>query len=168
MFPGEEMNQGLDIRICRTEKDFDLGIQVSREYDSWLQDTLNTHTPDEKRSSFAEYYSLPQGFFLLAEIDGTLAGGVGLHKTDFFTGEIKSLYVYPDYRGRGLGVYLCEKLLTWAENMQLESVFLETLPRLTSALATYRELGFHTTRTNKDGGLLLELNIQDYKKLHSY
>jgi putative acetyltransferase len=159
-----KMSNGLDIRICRTPEDFDLGRKVSQDYAHWLQEPLCTKSFDQEMTEFESYYSLPQGLFLLAELDGKIAGGVGLHKTDFFTGEIKRLYVYPDFRGRGLGVYLCEKLLTWAENMHLESLFLVTLPRLGSALAIYRELGFHTTRTNKDGSLLLELNLQDYRK----
>jgi hypothetical protein len=98
-----KMSNGLDIRICRTPEDFDLGRKVSQDYAHWLQEPSCTKSFDQEMTEFESYYSLPQGLFLLAELDGKIAGGVGLHKTDFFTGKSSGSTFIPIFAAGAWG-----------------------------------------------------------------
>ena len=88
-------------------------------------------------------YGMPEGRLYLAYWDGRLAGCIGLRKLDEERGELKWLYVRPDFRGRQIGEQLIRRILDDAREVGYRRVLLDTLPFLHAAIRLYRKMGFY-------------------------
>jgi putative acetyltransferase len=97
---------------------------------------------DEELASLPGCYAPPDGRLLLANVGTVAAGCVGLRKLDAARCEMKRLYVRPEYRGKGLGRMLAEKIVTEARKIGYRSMCLDTLPAMKEAQALYESLGF--------------------------
>jgi putative acetyltransferase len=69
-------------------------------------------------------------------------GCVALRPLTADTGEMKRLYVRPDYRALGVGRQLAGRVLEDARAIRYSRVFLDTLPTMTGAQRMYERLGF--------------------------
>ena len=87
-------------------------------------------------------YQQPDGTLLIAKVDGDIAGCAALRRLDEHTGEMKRLYVRPDYRSFGLGKLLVEAIIQAAHQAGYRELRLDTLPSMASAQGLYRRLGF--------------------------
>ena len=87
-------------------------------------------------------YGMPEGRLYLAYWDGQLAGCIGLRKLDEKRGELKRLYVRPDFRGHRIGEQMIRRILADAREIGYRHVLLDTLPFLRSAIYLYRKIGF--------------------------
>jgi putative acetyltransferase len=87
-------------------------------------------------------YSAPRGTLLLARVGGSPAGCVALRRAPDGQGEVKRLYVRPEFRGLGIGRTLVETLIEAARGRGYRSLCLDTLPTMESGYKLYRSLGF--------------------------
>lgn len=87
-------------------------------------------------------YGPPDGRLILALWDGVPAGCVALQRLDAQNGELKRLYVKPEYRGRAIAKQLLQAILAEAKSIGYAAVLLDTLPFLQSAIHLYRAWGF--------------------------
>jgi putative acetyltransferase len=88
-------------------------------------------------------YVPPRGALLLAYVDGDeVAGCVALRPLDGTAGEMKRLYVRPEYRSAGLGRRLVEAVIGAAKDAGYRELRLDTLADMAAAQALYRRLGF--------------------------
>ena len=109
-------------------------------------------------------YAPPEGRLLLAECDGQLAGCVALHKLEGSICEMKRLYLRPQFRGKGRGRALAERIIAEARQIGYRRMRLDTVePVMKDAVAMYRRLGFKEVEpycTNPiAGAMYMELEL---------
>ncbi|UBM59412.1 GNAT family N-acetyltransferase [Marinilongibacter aquaticus] len=90
-------------------------------------------------------YAEPEGCILIAEVDGEIAGVVALKSLGQGISEMKRLYVKPSFRSLKLGRKLAEALIEEARSKRYQTMKLDTLSRLQSAISLYESLGFTET-----------------------
>jgi GNAT superfamily N-acetyltransferase len=91
-------------------------------------------------------YAPPYGRLLLATVSGQPAGCIALRRFDQTRGEVKRLYVRPQFRGGGLGEALMNALAAEARAIGYAELIADTIPKvMATALAMYERLGFEHT-----------------------
>lgn len=113
------------------------------EYAKSLGFSLCFQNFDQELAGLPGCYSPPEGRLLLAKYDGQLAGCVALHKLEDGICEMKRLYLRPQFRGRGLGRLLAERIIAEARDIGYQRMRLDTVePVMKDAVAMYRTFGF--------------------------
>ena len=85
----------------------------------------------------------PLGAYLVARLDGHLAGGAGLRPIaarELRAGEVKRLWVRPDLRRQGVAWALMHEVVDAAHAAGYAVLYLETGPRQPAARALYESL----------------------------
>ncbi len=136
------MSLNIEIRQCRGDEDYAAAEGVTRAYMEWLGIDLGYQDVEKELAEFAAMYGPPNGLYLLAFCGDQVAGGVGLRLFEPFICEMKRLYVYPEFAGRGIGLALCESLITQARILGHHAMRLDTLGHMQPAQALYKRLGF--------------------------
>jgi ribosomal protein S18 acetylase RimI-like enzyme len=122
--------------------DFDAARELLREYAAALGFDLCFQGFEEELAGLEVQYARPGGALLLACDGSTLVGCVGLRRFEPGIGEMKRLYVRPQYRGRSIGRALAEAAVAEARALGYGAVRLDTVPWMTEAIALYELLGF--------------------------
>lgn len=134
-----------------------------REYAELVSEALCFQGFDRELEELPGAYAPPGGALLLARGPAGDAGCVALKRLDANTAEMKRLYVRDAYRGSGLGRRLAQLVIDQARNAGCRRLVLDTLPRLTAAIALYRSLGFRDCAPYLDaptpGALCFELSL---------
>jgi putative acetyltransferase len=134
------------------------------EYAQSLGFSLCFQNFDKELAGLPGDYAPPEGRLLLAEGDGQLAACVALHKLAPGVCEMKRLYLRPQFRGKGFGRALAERIIAEARQIGYQRMLLDTVePVMKDAVAMYRKLGFKEIapyRPNPIGGAMyMELEL---------
>jgi putative acetyltransferase len=117
--------------------------ELFQEYAESLGFSLCFQSFDKELAGLPGDYAPPDGRLLLVECEGQLAGCVALHKLDQGICEMKRLYLRPQFRGKGLGRTLTERIIAEARQIGYERMRLDTVePVMKDAVAMYHKLGF--------------------------
>ena len=116
------------------------------EYAKQLSVDLCFQHFDAELAELHAHYGAPQGGFLLAFVDGAIAGCGGfraLADVDYPNAcEMKRLYVRPAFRRFGLGRLLAQALINGALESGYSTMLLDTLDDMEAARGLYEALGF--------------------------
>ncbi len=113
------------------------------EYAHSLGFSLCFQNFDKELASLPGDYAPPEGRLLLAQYEGQLAACVALHKLDADICEMKRLYLRPQFRGKGLGRILADRIIAEARQIGYRRMRLDTVePVMKDAVAMYRRIGF--------------------------
>jgi putative acetyltransferase len=113
------------------------------EYAAWLKVDLCFQGFTAELAGLPGYYAPPRGRLLLARSEnGVAAGCVALRPLSGTACEMKRLFVRPDFRRRGLGRQLAERVVSEASAAGYTVMRLDTLPFITAALQLYESMGF--------------------------
>jgi len=106
--------------------------------------------PGDAATSDVAGMSAPRGSFLLARSgeDVVACGGVQPHTEA--VGEIKRMWVDPDWRGLGLGGRMLAALEAEVRRLGYPTVYLDTNGTLTEAVAMYHRAGYHPIERYND------------------
>jgi putative acetyltransferase len=134
------------------------------EYAQSLSFKLCFQSFDQELAGLPGNYAPPNGRLLLATQGGNSAGCVALHKFADAISEMKRLYVRPQFRGKGLGKILAERVIADAREIGYKQLRLDTVESdMGTAIAMYRKLGFREIapyRVNPiEGALYMELQL---------
>lgn len=116
-----------------------------REYSELVAEALCFQDFDQELAALPGEYAWPGGVLLIARDADAAAGCVALRRCDARSGEMKRMYVRERYRGSGLGRRLAAAVIEEARKREYARVVLDTLPKLATAIALYRDLGFRET-----------------------
>lgn len=135
-----------DIRSLFSEYT-DMLVSINPEFHLYLE---IQHYDDEKENPSLKY-ALPDGrLYLDISDDGIARGCIALRKLSDGKGEVKRLYVRPEYRGNGIATALVERIIEDARDIGYKELYLDTLPELESAVRLYKSFGFEETGQYND------------------
>ena len=155
-------------RLIMTQVESPAQIEQARElfleYAQSLGFSLCFQSFDQELAGLPGDYAPPDGRLLLAQYRDQLAGCVALHSLGSGICEMKRLYLRPQFRGKGLGRALAERVIAEARVMGCRKMRLDTVePVMPNAVAMYRRLGFveiEPYRANPiAGALYMELGL---------
>ncbi len=136
------MHEPAMIRRADFERDLDGIRALIDEYVAWLDLDLAYQGFADEMARLPAVYGKPNGVFFVAEVDGALAGCVGMRWLTADTGEMKRLYVRPAYRGRECGADLVHVALAAALGHGVRRVVLDIAPKTAPAVRLYQGAGF--------------------------
>jgi GNAT superfamily N-acetyltransferase len=110
--------------------------ELERRFENGFQRAKDPPAPDAM-------FLPPGGIFLLARIDGRIAGCGAMKQVDARTGEIKRIWTAPSARGKGVARAIMQRLEDAAREMGYSAVRLDSNRALPEAHALYRRLGYH-------------------------
>ena len=113
------------------------------EYIRWLNEDLTYQNIDDELINFPQKYAEPEGTFIIAKDDDTVAGCVGLKKRDESICEMKRLFVNDQYKGQGIGKKLVELIIEEARYKNYRKMRLDTLKTMENALKIYYKNNFY-------------------------
>ena len=126
--------------ITQERPDSSDAIQLIEE----LQTHLNKERyPAESRHGYSVDKLLREGVaFFVTRYDEIPAGCGGIKLFGGNYGEVKRMYVRPQYRGLGLGKLMLDHLAQYARERQISTLRLETGIYQTEAIKLYERYGF--------------------------
>ena len=108
-----------------------------------LQSHLESFYPPESRHGFSVERLIKEGVaFFVVRVDGMPAGCGGIKLFGHEYGELKRMYVRPEYRGRTYGELLVDHLAEHARANGVTLLRLETGIHQHAAIRLYERLGF--------------------------
>jgi GNAT superfamily N-acetyltransferase len=114
-------------------------------------------------------YQQPYGDLLVARVAGIAAGCVALRTRAHHEGELKRMFVLPDFRGLGVGRALATAILNRAWQLGMDRVCLDTLPSMVGAQSLYTSIGFKSriayNAKSEDDTLFFEMERPQLSRL---
>lgn len=156
------------IRQADSDKDRATIKALFQEYLAWVFERIEAgygyrpqFTLDEKVeqdvASMIEAFLPPSGRLLLA-FEEVHSAGIGcLRRIQENTGEIKRMYVRPEFRGRGIGRALLKALVSEAHEMGYLVVRLDSASFMEAAHSLYRSAGFNEIGPYQESEIPLDL-----------
>jgi len=126
-----------------TAKDYAAAQEMFRAYAKAININLDFQHFEEELTDLPKMYSLPQGGIILAKDKESVVGCVAIRRINEREGELKRMYVAPEYQNKGLGKTLLQKALILARECNYEKVKLDTLNYMSAAIHLYQQAGFY-------------------------
>lgn len=114
-----------------------------------VQEVMQEYGLKAGAQTFADLNDLEKSYFsgggffgVVFGVENELVGTFGLYPLSEGRAEIRKMYLKPQARGKGLGKYLLESLLSHAREKGFKQVELETAGVLKEAIGLYTRYGF--------------------------
>ena len=130
-------------------------IQMNIEYQTWISDQFKEHYQIDTVSMVGpvqEYVmdhlepfismKPPGGVLYILKVDEKIAGMGAIKKLGESVGEVKRMWVRPEFRGRGLGKEMMRRLLDTGTEFGCSSFLLDSAKFMHAAHHIYRSAGF--------------------------
>jgi len=105
---------------------------------------FDAHAFEQELAALPGDYSPPDGALLLAHCEGAAAGCVASRRLDAAACEMKRMFVYPHFQGRGIGRALGRAIVGEAQAAGYRVMRLDTSVRQVEAQQLYERLGFRS------------------------
>ena len=117
--------------------------KLFKEYALFIKIDLAFQQFDLEIKKIREMYSAQEGGITLCRMDEKYIGCVAIRKIEDSIGEVKRMFVQPNFQGLGVGKKLLEKALAMAEECNYSLLRLDTLAHMSSAIHLYKAYGFY-------------------------
>lgn len=142
------------VKIPATTEELDQTRALMRAFVAWHRERhqqdlalidayFDNEAFEQELASLPGQYAPPRGQLLLATVAGVPAGCVALKEINTEACEMKRMFVYPEYHGRGVGRALGEVVIDAARSAGYRVMRLDTSIRQAEAQGLYRRLGFY-------------------------
>lgn len=143
----------LSIKIPKDESSLNKVRQLMFSFQKWqlenhpehnelINEYFNSGEFKEEILGLPGKYEPPKGQLVYAEYDSEAAGCVALKELDTDYCEMKRLFVYPKFHGKGIGCKLVIRLLMEARALSFKYIRLDTSRDQIQAIRLYERLGF--------------------------
>ena len=132
----------MPVIVAQTPQHYEVAVELFKEYAAALGVDLCFQNFDQELQTLPQKYGLPTGALWLLEVEGHFVGCVAIYQINASTCELKRMYVQPAHRGQKWGETLLQTALETAEKMGYQTMQLDSLQRLTSAIKLYQRFGF--------------------------
>lgn len=116
--------------------------QRHHQYRALLDSYFDPVKFEAELSKLPGEFAAPGGRLLLASIDGRVAGCIALRDLGDGVCEMKRLFIYPEFHGRGIGRLLAQRVIEDAADIGYRIIRLDTGPGQYEAQGLYKRLGF--------------------------
>lgn len=97
----------------------------------------------EKHTFFAQFNKIDNIKHVVLAYDEETAAGCGAIKAYAnSTGEVKRMFVLPEYRGKGIAGQVLKELEAWAAELSFSELILETGKMMDPAVRLYQKSGY--------------------------
>ncbi|MEM7105203.1 MAG: GNAT family N-acetyltransferase [Bacteroidota bacterium] len=149
--------------IVKGAQEHTIARKLIKEYVDSLDFNLDFQDIDYELEYLNIYYGFPGGLIILAKAEDEFVGVACLKDLGNSFSEIKRMYVKPEFRGKGLGRKILNKIVDEAKRLGFRFVRLDTMPDMKSAIHLFVTKGFYEIEefgTNKlDGARFLEYKL---------
>lgn len=164
VFPANSAVQSFAFQQAESPEQITAIRELFLEYAKSLNFSLCFQNFEKELAELPGDYAPPGGRLLLATYDSAPAGCVALHRLGHEICEMKRLYVRPQFRGKGMGRALAERVVADAREIGYKRLRLDTVePVMRDAVALYRELGFREIAPYREnpikGALYMDLKL---------
>ncbi len=153
--------EAIQILQASTPEHFEQIRKLIREFVRWhlqrhledielINEYFDSKGFEEELASLPGKYSNPRGRLLLALYEDQPAGCVALKEIDAQTCEMKRMFVYTQFHGKGIGYALAKAIIDEARAIGYSSMKLDTSFRQVEALKLYESFGFKKTNAYYD------------------
>lgn len=150
------MTEPCVIQLAQSPAEIEVVRRLMREYADYLNASLGEEhiclqDYEGELASLPGVYAAPRGAILLAQVGAEPAGCVllkplmklGTSDPEERACEMKRLWVRAQFRSRGIGLMLAERLIKHARGLGYNAMYLDTVPAaMRSANVIYKKLGF--------------------------
>ncbi|MBE9170449.1 GNAT family N-acetyltransferase [Pleurocapsales cyanobacterium LEGE 06147] len=118
-------------------------LAVCQEIFQVPEEVILRHDSLTDIDNFQSEYFNNTGTFLVLVDNHRVVGSGAIRRINNDICELKRMFFLKDYRGRGLGMKIAQKLLNFAKKTEYKKVRLDTRKEMTQALKLYKKLGFY-------------------------
>ncbi|HWB26984.1 MAG TPA: GNAT family N-acetyltransferase [Chitinophagaceae bacterium] len=139
------MNKGVLIREIQKEDNPQLAQIIRSVLAEFKANRPGTVYFDPTTDDLFSLFRAERSKYFTAEIDGIIVGGAGVYPTEALPAgccELVKLYLSAAARGKGAGRALIENCFEAAKSFGYTSMYLESMPELSTAIGLYQRLGF--------------------------
>jgi putative acetyltransferase len=135
----------IEIKKVEQSSEFEMAKDLFKQYALSLPFKLDFQNFDDELNVIDKQYGQPEGGLFLAFVNDKPIGCIGLRKIQNFIGEVKRMYVMPDYRGNKVGAKLLQATIDFSRILDYKLLKLDTLDDMFEAIQLYKSFGFKET-----------------------
>jgi putative acetyltransferase len=129
--------------IAKTPKEYNIGKELFIEYANSKKFNLEYQNFDKELIEIHNQYGYPfGGLCLIKNNNDNYVGCGGIRKFKEGIAELKRMYIKEEFRGKGLGKKLLDRLIKLAIDLNYNNIWLDTLETLQAATHLYKIRGF--------------------------
>lgn len=129
--------------VADTDEDYKIAAQLFKAYAQWLNIDLSFQHFDDELLKLKAMYGAPEGGIILCKVEDEFIACAGIRKIDNNIAELKRMFVKPTYQKHGIGKVLLGKMVELAKRFNYNTIRLDTLSYMTSAINLYKTNGFY-------------------------
>ena len=131
-------------KLVNDDEGFLKAKKLFLEYADAIQVDLCFQNFENELEQINIQYSNPSGglFIIIDNETGESIGCIGIRRFENKIAELKRMYVKDSHRNKGLGKKLLHKAIKLAKELRYETIYLDTLDSMKTAIALYKSNGF--------------------------